>query len=723
MKKENLSIRGMHCASCAKIIENSVSKVKGIKKVTVNFATEKAYIEFNEKIATIGRIVEAIKDAGYSAEEENGLGIDGEREIREKEIRELKNHFLISLVLTAPIILMSMFIKGVVPYEVEIQFILATVVQFFIGFRFYKGMFAAIKNKAANMDTLIAIGTTTAYLYSVATLFFVQGEMYFETSALLITFVILGKYLEAVTKGKTSEAIKKLMKLSPKTAVVLRNGKEIEIAAEEVKKGDVVIVKPGERIPVDGIVISGYSSVDESMITGESIPVEKKKGDKIIGGTVNKFGSLTFRATNVGSESVLAHIIKFVEDAQMSKAPIQKYADAVSAYFVPAVIILSILTFLGWYFALGATFAFALMAAVAVIVIACPCALGLATPTAVMVGVGKGAENGILIRGGEALEKAHKITTVVFDKTATLTIGKPKVTNVIAVDKGSEKSLVLYAAITEKRSEHPLGEAVLEHAKDLKINVPAPSSFDAIPGYGVVAKYKNKRILFGNRKLMKKYGIKINEDAMKKLESEGKTVMALAIAKKYLGLIAVADVLKENSKSAVHELKKMGKKVVMITGDNERTAKAIAKKVGIDEVLAEVLPQEKAKKIKELQKKKEYVAMVGDGINDAPALAQADVGIAMGSGTDIAIETGEIILVRNDLRRVASAIKLSEATMGKIKQNMFWALFYNSIGIPIAAGVFSGFGILLKPEFAGLAMALSSVSVVSNSLLLRYNKI
>jgi Cu+-exporting ATPase len=722
MRKIILAIGGMDCASCAKIIEKTVSKAKGIKKVTVNFATEKAYVEFNEKI-DINSIIEVIKDAGYTAEEEKGLGVDGERERREKEIKELKNHFILSLILTAPVVLMSMFIKGVVPYETEIQFILATIVQFFIGFKFYKGTLAAIKNKAANMDTLIAIGTTTAYLYSVATAFFIGGDMYFETSALLITFVVLGKYLEAVTKGKTSEAIKKLMKLSPKTAVILRNGKEIEIAAEEVKKGDVVIVKPGERIPVDGIVISGYSSVDESMITGESIPIEKKKGDNVIGGTVNKLGSFTFKATNVGSESVLAHIIKFVEDAQMSKAPIQKYADAVSAYFVPAVIALSILTFLGWYFAFGAVFSFALMAAVAVVVIACPCALGLATPTAVMVGVGKGAENGILIRGGEALEKAHKITTVVFDKTGTLTIGNPKVTDLVPTDNFSDKNLIFYAGITEKRSEHPLGEAILECAKEKRISIPTPDSFDAVPGHGVIAKYKHKRILFGNRKLMKKHGIGIDEDVMKRLESEGKTVMALAVDKKCLGLIAVADVLKENSKFAVQELKKMGKKVVMMTGDNERTARAIASKVSIDAVLAEVLPQEKAKKIKELQKKGEYVAMVGDGINDAPALAQAEVGIALGSGTDVAIETGEIILVRNDLRDVVAAIKLSKATMGKIKQNMFWALFYNVIGIPIAAGALSSFGILLKPEFAGLAMALSSVSVVSNSLLLRYAKI
>lgn len=719
MRKTILSIRGMHCTSCAKIIENAIRKAKGVKSAAVNFATEKASVEFDERKVRIEEILGLIEGAGYSAEEEKGLELDGEREARERDIKELKNSFIASIVLTAPVVILSMLVD--LPYENVIQFAFATPVQFWIGWRFYKGTAAAMKNRAANMDTLIAIGTSAAYFYSVATAFFIEGEMFFETSALLITFVVLGKYLEALTKGKTSEAIKKLMKLRPKTAFVLRNGKEIEISAGDVKKGDVVIVKPGERIPVDGVVIAGYSSVDESMLTGESIPVEKKKGDKVIGGTVNKLGSLTFRTTAVGAESVLAQIVKFVEDAQMSKAPIQKFADAVSAYFVPAVIAISAVTFIAWYFAFGAEFAFALMAAVAVVVIACPCALGLATPTAVMVGVGKGAEKGILIRGGEALEKAHKLTTVVFDKTATLTIGKPQVTDIVEAEGGaSRKAILLYSAIAEKRSEHPLGEAILEYAKEKRVCISDPSAFQAIPGHGVRAKYGRKEILFGNRKLMAKSRIKFDESAMRQLEEEGKTVMILAVNKKFTGLVAVADVLKENSQQAVQELKRMGKRVVMITGDNERTAKAIAKNVGIDEILAEVLPEEKAAKIKELQKEKEYVAMVGDGINDAPALAQADVGIALGSGTDIAMETGEIILVKDDLRDVVSAIRLSKATMDKVRQNLFWALFYNSLGIPIAAGaLYPSLGLLLKPELAGLAMALSSVSVVTNSLLLK----
>ncbi|MEM4590090.1 MAG: heavy metal translocating P-type ATPase [Candidatus Micrarchaeia archaeon] len=718
MKNAILTIRGMHCASCAKIIENSLRKAKGIKSASINFATEKASIEFDERKINIEKIIAIIEDAGYSAKEEKGIEIDGEREIKEKEIKELKTTFIVSLVLTIPIVLLSMFIDF--PYENIIQFALATPVQFWIGWRFYKGMASALKNRAANMDTLIAIGTSAAYFYSIFIAFFIGGETFFETSALLITFVVLGKYLEALTKGKTSEAIQKLMRLRPKTAIVMRNGEEIEIDINEVKKGDIVIVKPGERIPVDGIVISGYSSVDESMLTGESIPVEKKKGDKVIGGTVNKHGTLTFKATAVGADSVLAQIVKFVENAQMSKAPIQKFADTVSSYFVPAVVSISIITFIAWYFIFGATFTFALMTAISVLVIACPCALGLATPTAVMVGVGKGAEKGILIRGGEALEKAHKITTIVFDKTATLTIGKPQVTDIIEVNNVSKKDILFYSAIAEKRSEHPLGDAIIEYAKKKKIHIPDANSFQAIPGYGVKAHYNGKEILFGNRKLMAKNKIKFDDSKMKLLEEEGKTVMALAVNKRFIGLIAVADVLKKNSKEAVQELKEMGKRVVMITGDNEKTARAIARKVGIGEVLAEVLPEQKAAKIKELQNENEYVAMVGDGINDAPALAQADVGIALGSGTDIAMETGEIILVKDDLKDVVTAIKLSEATMNKIKQNMFWALFYNSVGIPIAAGVFYySFGLLLKPEFAGLAMALSSVSVVSNSLLLK----
>jgi len=717
MKKIVFEISGMHCTNCARAIEKSVSKVKGVKTVTVNFAAESAQVEFNESRTNIGELKKAVQDAGYNAEE---VVFGGEHAAHDKDVMELRNRFVISLILSLPVVALSMFLMDV-PGRGLIMFLLSTPIQFWIGWRFYKGAWAALKNGVADMDLLIAIGTTTAYAYSVATLFFIQGDMFFETPALLITFVLLGKYLEALSKGKASDAIKKLMGMRPKMAVIIRKGKEMEVAIDEVIRGDMVIVRPGERVPVDGMVASGYTSIDESMLTGESIPVEKNKGDKVMGGTVNKNGSITLKATAVGSDSVLAHIVKFVEDAQMTKAPIQRFADQVSAYFVPAVVTASIITFIGWYFALNATFVFALMAAVAVVVIACPCALGLATPTAVMVGVGKGAENGILIRGGEALEKAHKLTTIVFDKTSTLTVGKPEVTDIVVAEesKASEKDVILYAAVAEKRSEHPLGEAILLHAQK-SMKVPDASSFSAVPGHGVVARYRGNEIVLGNRKMMAKERIRFDENEMKRLEAEGKTVMALAVGRKFIGLIAVADVLKDGSAEAVAKLKRMGKKVVMITGDNERTAKAIAMKAGIDDVIAEVLPEQKAAKVKELQGRGEIVAMVGDGVNDAPALAQADVGIAMGSGTDVAMETGEIILMKDDLNDVATAIRLSQATMDKIRQNMFWALFYNSVGIPIAAGVFyPSLGLLLKPEFAGLAMALSSVSVVTNSLLLR----
>jgi Cu+-exporting ATPase len=720
MKKIILEISGMHCVNCARTIEKSVKRVKGVKDAAVNFAADSAQIEFDENKTNIEEIKKAVEDAGYKAEEVKEAGIDGETERQTKEIKELENTFIISLLLTLPIVILSM-VPGVdIENEGIIEFLLATPVQFIIGLRFYKGTLAAIRNRTANMDMLIAIGTSAAYFYSVTTLFFIEGEMFFETSALLITFVVLGKYLETLAKGRTSEAIKKLIGMKPKTARVIRNKKEIEIAVEGVKKGDIVIVRPGERVPVDGVVLSGYTSIDESMLTGESIPVEKKKGDKVIGGTINKNGTITFKATAVGSDSVLARIVKFVKDAQMKKAPIQKFADYVSSYFVPAVILISFVTFIAWFYIFQADFVFALMTSVAVLVIACPCALGLATPTAVMVGVGKGAEKGVLIRGGEALEKAHKITTIVFDKTSTLTVGKPQVTDIITNGKATANDILLYAAIAEKRSEHPLGEAIVDHAKQRIKTIPDPSSFTSLPGHGVIAKYKGKEIILGNRKMMKKYGIKFNEEKMRELEEEGKTVMCIAMERKHIGMIAVADVLKSNSKEAVLKLKKMGKRVIMLTGDNARTANAIAKKAGIDETISEVLPEQKAEVITKLKKEGEIVAMVGDGVNDAPALAEADVGIAMGSGTDVAMETGEIVLMKDDLNDVITAIRLSQATMNKIKQNMFWALFYNSIGIPVAAGVFySSFGLLLKPEFAGLAMALSSVSVVTNSLLLK----
>jgi len=586
------------------------------------------------------------------------------------------------------------------------------------------------------MDSLIAIGTSTAYIYSlVLFLNYVIGngsliglnnekipDLYFETAAFLITFVILGKWLEAKTKGRTSESIKKLMGLQPKTARIIKNNITVDVPIEQVLIGDIIVVRPGEKIPVDGEIIKGHSSVDESMITGESIPVEKNIGDNVIGATINKYGSFEFKAIRIGSETALAQIIRLIEEAQGSKAPIQAFADRISAWFVPTVIMLAILTFLAWFFFLNASLVFSLMAFTAVIVIACPCALGLATPTAITVGTGKGAEYGVLIKGGEPLEAACKIKAIVFDKTGTLTKGQPEVTDIIGLLLSDEEKIMSVAASLEKLSEHPLAEAIVKYAEEEHILLAEVNNFKAIPGHGVEGVIENQKYFFGNRKLIADIvGLDISkaEHKIRQLEEGGKTTMILASDKEMLGIIAVADILKDNTTEAVQQLQKRGLEVYMITGDNQRTAEAIAKQVGIKNVLAEVLPEDKANEVKKLQGTGIKVAMVGDGINDAPALAQADLGIAMGGGTDVAMETGGIIIIKNDLRDVLTAIKLSHETMGKIKQNMFFALFYNVIGIPIAARAFAGLGLILKPELAGLAMALSSVSVVSNSLLLR----
>ena len=733
MKKLIVPISGMHCISCAQKIESNLKKLNGITNVNVNFATEKATVEFDENLISENEINDAIEQLGYKvikgiSHEAKEL-VDKEKEEREKEVRNLKSLFIFSLVLSIPIFILSFpeWFNIVVPYQNIVLLILATPIQFFVGYRFYKGAFFALKAKTANMDTLIAIGTSAAYFYSVlVTLTPLFGDhVYFDTSAIIITFVILGKWLEAVTKGKTSEAIKKLVGLQPKTATVIRDGKELQIPIKEVVVGDIVVVKPGQKIPVDGIVVEGFSSVDESMITGESTPVEKKKGDTVIGATINKYGSFKFRATKVGRDTVLSQIIKLVEEAQGSKAPIQRLADKISSYFVPAVILVAIASFSIWYFILEQSFIFSLSIFIAVLIIACPCALGLATPTAIIVGIEKGAENGVLIKSAEALENMYKLTTIVFDKTGTLTKGKPTVTDILEVHKLDKREIIKYAAISEKKSEHPLAEAILNKAKEEKIKIPDPESFEVIPGHGILAKYDGVTILFGNRSLMKKYKIEVREVEKKinALENEGKTVMVLALNKKIVGLIAVTDTLKEFSREAVQKLHEMGKEVIMITGDNKRTANAIAKQLGIDYVLAEVLPEEKEKEIDKLQKKNKFVAMVGDGINDAPALAKADVGITIGSATDIALETGQVVLIKNDLRDVVTAIDLSNYTIKKIKQNLFWAFFYNIAGIPIAAGLLYPFtGFLLNPMIAAVAMALSSVSVVSNSLLMRRYK-
>lgn len=615
MKKIIIPILGMHCASCAQKIESTLKKLDGIIKANVNFATEKATVEFNETSINENEINNAIEQLGYKVikevDHEVGKVVDREKEAREKDIRTLKSLFLFSLLLSIPIFLIAMpfeWLNIEIPYKNIILLLLATPIQFIVGYRFYRGAFSALKAKTANMDTLIATGTSAAYFYSLFVVFFpnvLGNNVYFETSAIIITFIILGKWLEAVAKGRASEAIKKLIGLQPKNATVIRAGKEIQIPINDVIVGDIIVVKPGQKIPVDGIILEGLSSVDESMITGESIPVEKKKGDTVIGATINKHGSFKFKATKVGRDTVLNQIIKLVEEAQGSKAPIQRLADKVSGYFVPAVIVIAISAFIFWYFILGQSFVFSLSIFIAVLIIACPCALGLATPTAIMVGTGKGAENGILIKGAEALENAHKLTTIVFDKTGTLTEGKPVVTDILAVDKLDKKEILKYAAISEKKSEHPLADAIISKAKEEKMKIPDAEFFEAIPGYGIIARYNKTEILFGNRNLMKKNKIKIEtfEEKISNLENEGKTVMILAVNKKVVGLVAVADTLKEFSKEAVQKLHKMDKEVIMITGDNKRTANAIARQLSIDYVLAEVLPEDKEKEISKLQKK------------------------------------------------------------------------------------------------------------------------
>ena len=730
-----LRVRGMSSQHCAGVVESSLRKLDGIKNIDVSFAIERAIIDFDPEKVSIEKIKKIIVDAGYEPEEFKE-DIDREKEARQQEIKALKWKFFISLVLGLPLLyfVMAPQIGLEIPRYIGqnlviIQFLLTTPIMV-VGYEFFlRGFRSLIKNRTANMDTLIALGTGAAYAYSLVISmliwFFGKGygahDLYYEIAGLLIMFILLGKLLEAIAKGKTSEEIRKLLGLQAKTAVVIRNGREQKINVDDVVVNDIIIVKPGEKIPVDGVIVDGHSSVDESMVTGESIPVEKAKGDKVIGATINKTGSFKFKATKVGKDTVLAHIVRMVEEAQGSKAPIQRLADLISAYFVPIVAVIGVIAFLAWY-SLGFGFVFALTVFIAVLIIACPCALGLATPTAIMVGTGLGAKNGILFKNAESLQLAKSIQTIIFDKTGTLTKGKPEVTDIISIKNGKGKDVLKFAAIAEKRSEHPLAEAIVNKAKDLRIKIDEPKKFNSITGKGVEAFYKNNKILLGNRKLIGKNKINIEnlENKIRILEEEGKTVMIVALNKKIIGMIAVADTLKEYSKEAVRQLHKMGKEIAMITGDNERTANAIARQLGIDRVLAEVLPQEKANEIKKLQAEKKKVAMVGDGINDAPALAQADLGIAIGSGTDIAIETGDIVLIKNDLRDVVTAIDLSRYTLKKIKQNLFWAFIYNIIGIPVAAGVLYPFtGWLLNPIIAGAAMAFSSVSVVGNTLLMR----
>ena len=743
-QKVKLNISGMHCTSCAGLIEKQLKKVEGVTEARVNFASEKASVVYNSSLVKSSDLLTAIEKAGYEGQIETEELSKNQTLRQEGEIKKQWNKFLASFILSAPMIYFMFldffkflpFANFIYPYIGIISFILATPVQFYIGSGFYKGMISALKMKTFNMDSLIAIGTSVAFFYSVVnfmiyyatnnSLIGLMGEkipdLYFETAAFLITFVVLGKFLEAKAKGRTSEAIKKLMGLQAKTARVIRNGETLDIPVEEVVKNDILVVRPGEKIPVDGVITKGGSAIDESMITGESLPVEKHIDDNVIGGTINKLGSFEFCATRIGSETTLSQIIRLVEDAQGSKAPIQAVADKISSWFVPAVIIIATLTFIIWFFFLGSTLAFALMAFTAVIVIACPCALGLATPTAIMVGTGVGATNGILIKGGEPLESASKINTIVFDKTGTITKGKPEVTDIEELSNLYEKDILTIAASLEKQSEHPLAEAIVNYAEEEKYKLSEVTGFEAIPGHGVKGKIGKVEYYLGNRKLMiNTLNLDIDkfERKLERLEDQGKTAMILASKKEILGIVAVADTVKDTSREAVENLKKNGIEVWMITGDNQRTANAIAMQVGITNIMAEVLPQNKAEEVKKLQSIGKKVAMVGDGINDAPALAQADLGIAMGSGTDVAMETGGIVIIKNDLRDVVNALDLSKTTVQKIRQNMFFALFYNVIGIPVAARVFMFMGLVLKPELAGLAMALSSVSVVGNSLLLR----
>ncbi|HMK46288.1 MAG TPA: heavy metal translocating P-type ATPase, partial [Methanocella sp.] len=734
-----LPIRGMTCASCVKRVEDALKEHEGVADAAVNLATEKATIRYFPSIVTITELKKLVKNAGYEIPEAPTQGefVDRERASRKKELDDLTLKFAISASIAAAIMILMFLgkylpiISSLSPEQVNwIALILATPVQFWIGWRFYRGAFAALRHKTADMNVLIAVGTSAAYLYSVIAtvapgLVMVGDQMpstYFDTSATIIALILLGKLLEARAKGQTSEAIRRLKGLQAKTARVERDGKTVDIPVEDVQVGDIVVVRPGEKIPVDGVVVEGYSAVDESMVTGESIPVSKKESDNVIGATINRTGSFKFKATKVGRDTVLSQIIRMVEEAQGSKAPIQRLADQVAAIFVPAVIGIAIITFLAWYF-LGSqpSFLLALLNFISVLIIACPCAMGLATPTAIMVGTGKGAEHGILIKGGESLENAYKINTIILDKTGTITKGEPELVAVAPQPGFTEANMLHHAASAEKNSEHPLGEAIVRGAKKRDILLSDPTKFDSLTGRGIVAEIDGTLVFVGNEKLMEEEDIDIvgMKSDFERLSSEGKTPMYVAIGEKPAGVIAVADTIKEGSSEAISELKRMDVRPIMITGDNRRTAEAIAKQAGIDTVIAEVLPQDKASEVKKLQEQGKRVAMVGDGINDAPALAQADTGIAIGTGTDVAIESSDITLMSGDLRGVITAIRLSRATIRTIRTNLFWAFIYNIIGIPIAAGILiPWFHIQLNPIIAAAAMALSSVSVVSNSLLL-----
>ncbi len=737
IQSHTYKIEGMTCSACASRVEKVTNKMPGVENAVVNFATEKLSVSYDADSVSFGDIKAKVEKAGYKLIREDEQKVE-EKKKKLDEKGKLLWRLILSLIFAVPLLTITMghmvgmpLPKIIDPMMNPLNFaiiqLVLTIPVMIIGYKFYYIGYKNLFKLSPNMDSLIAIGTSAAFIYSLyGTYKIYTGDgsyamsLYYEAAVTILALITLGKYLEAISKGKTSQAIKKLMGLAPKTATIVRDGKELVIPIDEVIVGDIVIVKPGEKLPVDGEVIEGATAVDEAMLTGESIPVEKTVGSKVIGASINKTGFIKYKATKVGKDTALSQIIKLVEDAQGSKAPIAKMADIIASYFVPIVIGLAILASIGWLVA-GESGVFALTIFISVLVIACPCALGLATPTAIMVGTGKGAEYGVLIKGGEALEVTHQIDTIVFDKTGTITEGKPVVTDIITTTI-SEDELLSIAASSEKGSEHPLGEAIVKGAEERNIKFKEISNFKAIPGHGIQVEIEGKVILLGNKKLMTENSIEIGDLGVKsdKLANEGKTPMYIAINNKLEGIIAVADTVKPSSKEAIENLHKMGIKVAMITGDNKKTADAIAKQVGIDIVLAEVLPEDKANEVKKLQEKGSKVAMVGDGINDAPALAQADIGIAIGTGTDVAIESANIVLMKGDLKDVATAIKLSKATIRNIKQNLFWAFGYNVLGIPVAMGVLHIFGgPLLNPMIGAAAMSLSSVSVLTNALRLR----
>ena len=741
MKNSTFNVTGMSCASCARTVENALNKNEDIK-ASVNIATEKVNIEYDENKYNFEKIKKIVENSGYGLVET--LSEEQKMQMYEDKIKSLKNKLILAAVFAIPLIYISMgHMMGIHLPDIvnpkknaaiySIVQLLMTIPVVYAGRDFFIHGFKNLARKSPTMDSLIAMGASAAIIYSLYATYMTitvdpeyHMNLYFESAGTIITLILLGKLLEARTKGQTSSAIKKLIGLQPKKAKIIENGVEKEVLIENIKVGDIIVVKPGEKIAVDGKIVSGNTSVDEAMITGESIPVSKNPGDKVIGGSINKNGSIQFEATEIGKDTVLSQIIKLVEEAQGSKAPISRMADIVAGYFVPIVIVIATVTGIIWFMS-GSGLTAALTFFISVLVIACPCALGLATPTSIMVGTGKGAENGILIKSGEALETAHKIKTVVLDKTGTITKGKPVLTDLKVYNNFDGNEILQLAASAENNSEHPLAEAIVNGAKERNVEFKQYDKFRAMPGYGIRATIDEKEIQIGNRKLMSSRKIS-TEDAEKDYEilsNEGKTPMFISVNNELAGLIAVADVVKETSKGAIERMHKLGLKVIMLTGDNEKTAKYIAKEVGIDSVIAEILPFQKSEEVKKLQEAGEFVAMVGDGINDSPALAQANVGIAIGSGTDVAIESADIVLIRNDLNDVAGAIALSKATITNIKENLFWAFFYNVIGIPFAAGIFYAFfnGPKLDPMIAAFAMSLSSVSVLMNALRLKFFKV